>query len=95
MSFVTVVACLSGRAGCHTAAVSVPLVIFASGGGGGIALVVALAAYLVPSVVGFARHHHNKWAILALNVLLGWTILGWVGALVWALTRPSTPPGPR
>ena len=69
-----------------------PLVILASGGGGGIALVVALAAYLAPSVVGFARHHHNRWAIFALNLLLGWTVLGWIGALVWALTRPSPQP---
>jgi len=25
-------------------------------------------------------------AILVLNLLLGWTFLGWVGALIWSLT---------
>jgi Superinfection immunity protein len=28
-------------------------------------------------------------AIFALNLLLGWTFLGWVAALVWALTNSS------
>jgi hypothetical protein len=28
---------------------------------------------------------------MALNVLLGWTILGWVIALVWALTDNVKP----
>lgn len=45
--------------------------------------------YFVPSIMAWARGHHNKGAITALNVLLGWTVLGWVVALVWALTRPG------
>jgi hypothetical protein len=32
------------------------------------------------------RRHHNRSAIIALNLLLGWTILGWITALVWSLT---------
>ena len=48
-------------------------------------------AYLTPTLVAWYRSHHNTAAIAALNVLLGWTILGWIGALIWALTRrPST-----
>ncbi|QZT33716.1 superinfection immunity protein [Caldalkalibacillus thermarum TA2.A1] len=43
--------------------------------------------YFVPAIVALVRKHHNKMAIIALNVLLGWTLLGWVGALVWSLTR--------
>jgi Superinfection immunity protein len=27
-------------------------------------------------------------AICALNLLLGWTVIGWIAALVWALTNP-------
>jgi putative effector of murein hydrolase LrgA (UPF0299 family) len=65
------------------------LVVLAAGGG---LLILALLLYFVPSVVGFARDHHNKWAIFALNLLLGWTFLGWIGALVWSLTRPSPQP---
>lgn len=49
-------------------------------------LVVVLAVYFVPTLVAIKREHHNLGAIIALNVLLGWTLLGWVAALVWALT---------
>jgi hypothetical protein len=44
------------------------------------------AAYLLPSIIAAFRRHHNTAAILALNVLLGWTVLGWVVSLVWAVT---------
>lgn len=49
-------------------------------------LIVLLGAYFVPTIVAFSRRHHNRFAILALDVFLGWTLLGWVLALVWSLT---------
>jgi len=67
------------------------LVLLASGGAG-VGLIIVLLLYFVPSVVGFVRDHHNKWAIFALNLLLGWTFLGWIGGLVWSFTRPSPQP---
>ena len=45
-----------------------------------------LVVYFLPSVVAYARRHHNRTAILALNILLGSTGLGWAVALIWALT---------
>jgi hypothetical protein len=39
-----------------------------------------------PSLVAYHRGHPNAMAIFALNLLLGWTFVGWVVALVWALT---------
>jgi hypothetical protein len=58
-------------------------------------LIIALVFYLTPSVVAFRykHRHHNAVAILVLNLLLGWTLIGWMVALVWALTKP--PPAPR
>jgi hypothetical protein len=41
---------------------------------------------LFPTCVAAHRKHNNESAILALNLFLGWTLLGWVIALVWALT---------
>jgi len=49
------------------------------------------AVYLLPAELAYARRHRNKGAVLALNVLGGWTVVGWVLALVWALYRdPSS-----
>lgn len=51
-------------------------------------LIVA-AVYFVPSLIAFKRAHKNKVAIFALNLLLGWSVLGWVGSLVWSLTAAA------
>jgi Superinfection immunity protein len=57
--------------------------------------VIFLFMYFVPSVIAFARGHHQKAAILALNLFLGWTMIGWVVAIVWALTRVDYSNGNR
>ncbi len=48
--------------------------------------VVFIFLYVVPTIVAVSRLHHRLGAIVALNLLLGWTLLGWVAAMVWALT---------
>lgn len=53
-----------------------------------------LFLYLLPAVIACLRHHHNAGAIAALNFLFGWTVLGWFGALIWALTNPAPTAAP-
>jgi DNA-directed RNA polymerase subunit RPC12/RpoP len=48
-------------------------------------IIAGLAIYFLPTYIAVKRHHKNALAILALNLLLGWTFLGWVISLVWAL----------
>lgn len=43
-----------------------------------------LVLYFVPSVVGLRKR--NAVAIFVLNLFLGWSLVGWVVALVWACT---------
>lgn len=43
-----------------------------------------LLVYFAPSSIAMMRHKANAGAIFALNLLAGWTFIGWVGALVWA-----------
>jgi hypothetical protein len=52
-------------------------------------LVVGLALYLLPTLVAKRREKRNLAAIAAVNILLGWTFVGWVIALVWALSRQA------
>ena len=49
------------------------------------ALAVA-ALYMLPGIVALVRGHHNAGAIVVMNLLLGWTVLGWIFALIWAST---------
>ena len=57
----------------------------ADGIGYGIVLAILIILYLLPSYVGYARLCPSKHAIFALNLFLGWTLIGWVASLVWAL----------
>ena len=43
--------------------------------------------YFLPSLIG--RDKKDALGIFLVNFLLGWTLIGWVGALVWAFTNPS------
>lgn len=52
-----------------------------------ILIVVGFGVYFVPTIIAFTRNKSNKVAILALNFLLGWSLIGWVISLVWALSQ--------
>jgi hypothetical protein len=41
--------------------------------------------YFLPGIIGFRKR--NGFAILVFNLFLGWTLIGWVMALVWACLR--------
>lgn len=41
--------------------------------------------YFVPTFIGSIRNHPNAVAITLLNLFLGWTLIGWVAALVWSV----------
>lgn len=43
-----------------------------------------LLIYICPSAIAVARGHPHRGALIALNLFLGWTILGWLGAFIWA-----------
>jgi len=45
---------------------------------------IILPIYLLPALVAICRGHRNALAILVLDVLLGWTLIGWVAAFIWA-----------
>ena len=58
--------------------------------------IVIVGIYLLPSIIAFARNHRNKHALAKFNLFGGWTIFGWITALVWALyAEPSSYPRSR
>lgn len=50
-----------------------------------------LVAYLLPAFIASGRKHYQRGSILVLNLFLGWTVIGWIAALMWAAsgTRKS------
>ncbi len=51
------------------------------------AIFVALFIYFAPSLVASKKKKKQATAIFVLNFLLGWTLLGWIAALVWAISE--------
>ena len=47
---------------------------------------VGFALYFLPTIIVLARRKKNVLGPILVNVLLGWTIIGWIVALIWALT---------
>ncbi len=53
-------------------------------------LIVLLAVYFLPWIVANHRYHVKQTAIFFLNLFFGWTLIGWLAALVWAVANPSS-----
>ena len=51
---------------------------------------ILVGLYFLPYFIAYSRKHLNREAVLVANLLLGWTGLGWVICLVWALMRTET-----
>ena len=50
-----------------------------------LATIFLLPVYFVPTIVAAIRRANNLIGIIILNILAGWTFLGWVASLVWAI----------
>lgn len=59
-----------------------------------VAVVLAGAAYALPSLIALARRHERLRTVTTCNVLFGWTLVGWVICLVLSLraTRAGVAP---
>lgn len=48
--------------------------------------ILGLLMMFLPTLIALVRGHHNTFAIFLTNLLLGWTLIGWVIALIWSTT---------
>lgn len=56
-----------------------------SASAGFLIILVALVVYFIPTIIALSKQ--NVIAIFMLNLFLGWTFIGWVCALIWALCK--------
>lgn len=56
-----------------------------------VAVILACAGYFLPFLIADRKKHKKLPAIFGLNLLLGWTVIGWIAALVWALSPDPQP----
>lgn len=55
----------------------------------GVVVLGVFTVYMIPAIEADARQRDDAFAITLVNVLLGWTVIGWIAALMWA--RHSAP----
>lgn len=51
-----------------------------------------LCAYFIPFFVAAGRRHRYSAVIGLLNLFLGWTVFGWLGAMIWAVNKDTRDP---
>ncbi len=47
--------------------------------------VFVIILFFLPTMIALHRDHKNKLAIILTNLLLGITVIGWIGALIWSV----------
>lgn len=68
-----------GSAGASTAGIGIFIIVIWLGG---------FAIYFLPTELAWKKGNFN--AIFALNALAGWSVIGWIIALVWALSHDAS-----
>jgi len=48
---------------------------------------VMMFIYFIPAIVAHYKEHTKESSIMVVNLFLGWTFLGWVIALAWAVSE--------
>lgn len=54
---------------------------------------VGFALYVIPTIVAFRRGVPSPWSVAVINILLGWTLIGWAIALAMAARDPKSKTG--
>lgn len=48
--------------------------------------ILIVVSYFIPAIIAMIRSHGSKMAIIVVNILFGWTFIGWIWAFIWSLT---------
>ncbi|MBK7037388.1 MAG: superinfection immunity protein [Bacteroidetes bacterium] len=46
-------------------------------------IIIVVAFYFLPSIMAYRKSFFGQ--VFLLNLLLGWTVLGWIIAIIWAV----------
>ena len=53
-------------------------------------LAVLIIPYFLPTIIAMLRKSTSTGGIFVLNFFLGWTFIGWIISLVWAISSRTT-----
>ena len=55
----------------------------------GILIIVFYIGYMMPAGIACIRNAESEGSIFVVNLFFGWTLIGWIIALVWACANRS------
>ena len=59
--------------------------------GASVALLVILAGcYVIPTIVALFRGKVGVGGVIVVNILLGWTVVGWFVSFIWACSGKTS-----
>lgn len=50
-------------------------------------LLLSIIFYFIPAIIAYARRHKHREPIGILNLIFGWTGVGWIVCLIWSLLK--------
>jgi hypothetical protein len=54
-------------------------------------LAAVLILYMLPTLIAFARDLRRRRAVTIFNIILGWTLIGWIFVFLWAALGEPQP----
>ncbi len=49
-----------------------------------IVMALIVLIYLLPTLIAYSREHPQRAGIAVLNIVFGWTLIGWIVVFLWA-----------
>ena len=56
-----------------------------------IELMLIVIIYMLPTFIAYARDIPAKNRVTVFNVILGWTLIGWLACFIWAVSAAGWP----
>ena len=56
-------------------------------------VIITVAVYILPTLLAWKRQSSRRWRITFVNLLLGWTVVGWIAAMVMTFAYEPPPEG--
>ena len=47
-------------------------------------LLAIVLLYMLPTLIAYGRELPRRQDVALVNILLGWTLIGWIGVFLWA-----------
>lgn len=52
-------------------------------------IIIAAIVYFLPAILAYNYEHENAQDIALIDILFGWTIIGWLIAFIWVFSKPG------